>query len=354
MSGVRVVTATLLAVAVTAGIVAAHQQVSESGLGTYKALVMAYRAGDDSSADRLHALDARVLPDIIATLRAEEPFFLRENIRAACMLHADAALAAVSGRSGGDWWFHMDLASQLLQWAGPEAQPFTRRWYLTISRHLREIGWQLAERLLEAGRRRLPGDPVVFYESAHLQEAVAADSAIQALDFPGRAFPTVASAAGRRRMARLNAAAGWLRDALKADPSHAMARLHLGRVQMLRGDEDEALRLLTAFPAGSDDPASMYLAALFAGATCERRGRLDDAAASYRLAIQHWPSGYAGRLALSHVLRVAGKGDGARDQLERLFDQTADPRGEPWWWYLVEPPGIARERLEALRRMVRE
>jgi hypothetical protein len=204
MAGLRVVTAGLLAVAAAAGIVAGHQRASESAIGNYKAVLTDYRTGVDSSVERLLALDPQVLPDTIAALRADEPAFLREHVRVAAMLHADAALVLVERRPPGDWWVHMDLASRLLERAGPDARPFAERWYAAVGRYLRERGWELAERFYESGRGRLPGDPIVLYESAHLQEAVAADGPVLARYLAGAAsrvtgttYPThVAEAAG--------------------------------------------------------------------------------------------------------------------------------------------------------------
>ena len=57
---------------------------------------------------------------------------------------------------------------------------------------------------------------------------------------------------------------------------------------------------------------------------------------------------------MSEVLQQAGDADEARAVLRQMVERDAQRRQDPWWHYLVEPPGIADERLAVLRRQVRE
>ena len=88
----------------------------------------------------------------------------------------------------------------------------------------------------------------------------------------------------RRRVDHLKMAAAWLRESLEADASNMLAHLHLGRVQSLRNQNDDALKLLSK-SSTSDDPAVAYLSLLFTGALHERQGLLETAAHDYRMAI---------------------------------------------------------------------
>ena len=153
--------------------------------------------------------------------------------------------------------------------------------------------------------------------------------------------------------ARLNDAAKWLREAVDRDGTMLIARLHLGRVETLRSREKDGLVHLERVFNGATDDDTAYLAALFSGAAHERLRRPDAAAASYRQAIARFPAGQAAYLALSEILQSSGKTDESRAVLQSLLDGTAGLIREPWWWYLVDQPGLAEERLAELRREVR-
>ena len=91
-----------------------------------------------------------------------------------------------------------------------------------------------------------------------------------------------------------------------------MARLHLGRVQMMRRANGEALALLRGVVESTADRATTYLAAMFTGALHEREGRLTEAVLAYEQAIGRFGEGHSAYLALSGVLQRAGRGDESR------------------------------------------
>ena len=152
------------------------------------------------------------------------------------------------------------------------------------------------------GRAVLPDDPVVLYESGLLQEMFATHWQTAA---PGGATrgiswrPPLDSVLANRPV-RLDKAEQWLRASLRNNPKNVMARLHLGRVQMMRRENDEALELLRGVFESTPDSATAYLAAIFTGALHEREGRLAEATLAYRQAIEKFTGVHRGILYLYH------------------------------------------------------
>ena len=153
------------------------------------------------------------------------------------------------------------------------------------------------------------------------------------------------------RPVRLDQAERWLRISLRSDGSNVMARLHLGRVQMMRRANDEALELLRGVAESTTDRATAYLAAMFTGgaARTRRPAHRGHPRVSSRRS-RDSGQGHSAYLALSGVLQRAGRGDESRAVLVKLLTENPDTRREPWSWYFIEPAAITRERLEAVRR----
>ncbi len=168
-------------------------------------------------------------------------------------------------------------------------------------------------------------------------------------------IPSIESDAARnlqRRAGLLNDAARWLREALERDATLLEPRLHLGRVETLRGNETDALVHLERVFSSTTDPAAAYLAALFSGAAHERLRRPDAAEASYRRAIERLPAGQAAYVALSEVLQRSGRSGESQAVLQTLVNAKPGSGDEPWWWYLVDPPG-RRRRADRRARVAR-
>ncbi len=208
-----------------------------------------------------------------------------------------------------------------------------------------------AQHFLEIGRGILPDDPVVLYESGLLQEMFAThwQTAAPGGTTRGILWRPPLDIVLANRPVRLERAEQWLRASLRNNPTNVMARLHLGRVQMMRRANDEALELLHGVFESTPDSATAYLAAIFTVALHEREGSLAEATLAYRQAIERFAQGHSARLALSEVLQRAGRGEESRAVLLGVLTEDSDTRREPWSWYFLEPPEIARERLEDMR-----
>jgi hypothetical protein len=331
-----------------------EREQAERDAQQHQSLLVAFRHGDAAAIDSLLAMDRKRVTSLvfhgIGGFHPWDP----EPFKLAVMLHTATALQ-LSDRMDGDGVFlHLDLASQILDKGahrlkefggpgGPELNVFGGRWYLTVSRWLRvRHSVTSAERFLKLGLELLPHDPFVLYESATVAETLATLYATQ----------DSVSTNVKHRLGRLNDAARWLQETLDKDSTNVMARLHLGRVQTLRGNERDGIKHLQQVLNATSDDATAYLAAIFIGAAYERDKRLEEAADSYRQANARFSRGHAAPLALSAVLQRSGHGDESRSILLGLVMEASGTIRDPWWWYLYEPPGVADERMALLRAEV--
>jgi predicted Zn-dependent protease len=265
-----------------------------------------------------------------------------------------------------DLSFQLDLASRVLvRGADPqlgsmepriemqiaEVRAFASRWYVATSRLLlHSTRFNAAHNLLALGRKRLPGDAAVLFESGTMEEFIATHPSRDiSRDLAGRMSlshsDSVANDLLKDHGNQLVAAERWLRESITRDSSRVVTQLHLGRVLMLLGRDDEAVRRLDAVAAAS--PEHAYLAHLFRGAIEERRGSLDAACDSYRAAAAIDASRQVAVIALSQVLQRQGRGEESRALLEQLLKMgPADE--DPRWLYFFERSKMVEERLEAL------
>jgi predicted Zn-dependent protease len=138
------------------------------------------------------------------------------------------------------------------------------------------------------------------------------------------------------RTRHLDAAVRYLRVALIAEPQLLEARLRLGRVLFLRGQETSAAAELETVERTTPEPATRYLAALFQGHIHERERRLPQAAEAYGRAAGYLPGAPTADVALAHALEVGGDRARVSDLLDRALqpvDRT--PAQDPWWTYLM-------------------
>jgi tetratricopeptide (TPR) repeat protein len=344
----------------------------EEILTAYHALLDAYQQGDNKSVLEIGTWQQKRVLEVIGSVHTAGDI-VREwdqgHFKAAAMLHTDAAMKKLEADEA-QAAFHLQVASRLLVTGGAPLRGFARMWYLTAARLLRERARLLvAEGLLSIGRRHLPGDAVVLYESAVTQESIASHSAfvtetvVSTRPFAGSAQDvrnldnTPVTGSDRKFTAwraAMENAARWLAEALQADPSSELAQLHLGRVQSQRGKHEEASTLLRRLADTSAETDVAYLAMMFLGAQHQRRGRHDDAEQEYRRAMVRHLTAQSAYIALSEILQRRGRGKEAREALAAMLRTPAESRTEPWWWYLVEPIEHVQHRADALRKSVRK
>ncbi len=133
-----------------------------------------------------------------------------------------------------------------------------------------------------------------------------------------------------RVIANLKEAKQALQKALELEPGLDEARLRLGRVTSLMGDDDEALKMLDTVRAPMA-PKFVYLARLFEAEICERRGNLARAEAAYERALGAYPGGQSARVALARVTFMLGRRSQAKASLlEWAREPSAPPQRDPW------------------------
>jgi hypothetical protein len=328
-------------------------------------MIDAYAAGDEAaSVEALlgwsrEQLDKAV--GLINSLQDEYYPWPAGRFGLAAMLHTDAALRLSPHLVTKDSRHHAETAARVWDLGArlhrTAVQPLAQRWYFAVSRCLRDRNALYgAEHLLEIGRARMPDDAVILNESGTLAEAFATTFALAdtpVLQVTPRGLYLGLDTIFTRRVASLASAAQWLGDAAALDPGNDLLRVHLGRVQALRFQDEEATRILGGVLASTPDAATAYLAGIFIAAVRERQNRLPEAAAAYRAALEQFSRGHAARIGLSHVLQQDGKGDAAREVLATLLGEADGDTREPLWWYTFEPAGVADSRLDALRQEVR-
>ncbi|MEO8484211.1 MAG: VWA domain-containing protein [Acidobacteriota bacterium] len=112
------------------------------------------------------------------------------------------------------------------------------------------------------------------------------------------------------------------------------ARLRAAWLQFRAGRFTDALALIDAAKGEPPDAPVRYLRDLVRGQILRSLGRLDDAAASFRLALDTWPRAQSARAALMTLLVARGQFEDAAALAESI--QTADAAdNDPWWVYWI-------------------
>ena len=321
----------------------------------YHGMVAVYRQGNDEVVADILTWDEKRLGRTIGGIDSKQdpnrPWG-DDFLRSAALLQTAAALDRLDNNDRQRMRLHFDLAAQQLRLGSAPLAAFASRWYYAISRLLRSRdGLTAAEQLLEGARMHLPGDPLVLYESATIEEMRATEWQSARITPRGGSGSSFRDANAlddilKDRASRLQNARDWLRQSVAAAPM-ALSRLHFGRVLMMGKDDDDALQQLARVRGESPDRAVRYLAMLFTAAVYERQGRLDDAARVYQESIECFPESDVAYVGLSEVLQAAGQGDRARAVLREFLSPRAE-RHEPWSWYFLEPRSVARDRIVAL------
>jgi tetratricopeptide (TPR) repeat protein len=225
---------------------------------------------------------------------------------------------------------------------------FARRWFLLAGLACFGTGeFERSRSLFEGGLKQFRNDTHLLLALGTLEEKrgsvrtynppLGSQGRHSALDRYGRhsALDEYMEPVAARAQ-HLADAASYLRRALAAEPQFLEARLRLGRVLSLQGQESNALAEFEALERAAPEAATRYLAALFQGRLYERGRRFPQAAEAYGRAARYPGSGPTAYVALAHALDSLGHRARVSDLLDHALqpvDRT--PSEDPWWTYLM-------------------
>jgi tetratricopeptide (TPR) repeat protein len=324
---------------------------------TYRALVDAYRAGDvDGSMSGVLALDQKPLQGLVRQYAAAakrgldtDPALDAEFFRAAAMLHTDAAFRCWDEQRDMECGAGLELARLLVDVSEQPkegAGSFRRRWYAASA--LVATGYLVPHDALDYFKDAieiLPDDVPLLTAAGWYSEWLADQPAV---------VGSILSHQRTRRQRHHRDAVEFLTAALRADPRAQEAALRLARVEALLGDVARASERLTALLA-QDDLAEQtgYVARLILGDIRERQGDTRAAERLYREAMTFDPVAQSARIALGHLLYVAGDASGAAHVVEPFVTMgTPRQRNDPWSDYRVAFRAVGVALLEELRKEV--
>lgn len=309
----------------------------------------------------LSRYDTRELaPDDHAALKLRagriEALGLDRFLERAAMLHADIARVdpaahvtssagvghlVSDGRNLGDegrpW--HWMLGRSLLHLVRPRDDAHVRLWYVAVAHHLQGTrNFTEANPHLERAQELFPEDAEVQFLRGLLHEAqsgpdIQAAVAEQFARLSPRDQRAYRPSVGTEKDENAEARDAYER-AVAADPSHATARIRLGRTLTVEGKADRAVEHLRIALAGSLQRTDRYLAQLLLGRAEEVARNLDGARAAYGEAAALYPDAQSPRLALSQIALQAGDRAGAAALFPFLSEGASEDAGDdPWWRY---------------------
>jgi VWFA-related protein len=141
-------------------------------------------------------------------------------------------------------------------------------------------------------------------------------------------------------------------QAMKFPETGIEARVRAARFLYGLGQFDKGLALLNEIAAPAADREVRYFTHLVRGQLLRASGRPDEAAASYRAALEAWPGAQSARVALMTLQVSRGK----REEAAALADaiQTAPPdQYDPWWTYWLGDARLYPDLVGKLRELGR-
>jgi tetratricopeptide (TPR) repeat protein len=248
---------------------------------------------------------------------------------------------------------HWDYARDMLDSLPrlPARDPIVAQWSRTIGAYyaserkyadaLGHFGW---------ARSAAPGDPLVLYGEACLQETLGApriQDYVRVTTLPnGLRIIGVASP-----QTHLGRAETLLRKSLASSPRFAEANLRLGRVMMQLQKHEEALPYLQTAIAESRDRSLSYYAHLFSGDAESSLARGADARQSYERALAIFPDAQAAQIGLAAVISTGGNREAALAAMMPTLTKAPDSRAgdDPWWDYYDGDAANLERLLDELR-----
>jgi len=342
---------TLVAVAAILALAPARAAVAQ-GPGAYEPLVDQYRLGDPDAAVRQLARWPESAID--ESIRHWSKMLRPEQIVGAAILHTELA-AAILDSLPSRTNVHLHHALTLLDAlatrrdAREHAGTVRLRWYrFVISLYAADARLYDADLYARDALGKFPRDPIlIFLKGTILELARFNSSASAPVALPRGRAPASAT----RQQQTLESAAAEFRRALDLDPRLAIARLHLGWIDVQEGNSHAHQELATALADAKDD-RTRYLARLFLGGLAERQQHFDDAAQEYELARQLGPTHQTPYVAASRIEVARGRLDRARE-LARALAALERVDDDPWWDYhlgALDGEALAWLRAEAHRR----
>jgi hypothetical protein len=244
------------------------------------------------------------------------------------------------------WVLGHQLISQLPP--SPSNDRFVQLWYhATLASLLGKGNLSATETGLhvEAAIEELPTNPDVQFEAGRYHEGLA---------IVLTRIPRGATDDHRGLRGHWGDAEKCFRLALRLDPQHVEARVHLGHVLLKQDRPLEAVPELRLAYEHAVDPSLKYLSAMLLGRAEERTGRVQSALSHYQQAAELCPEAQSPHLALSRLAR--GLGDrvvGSRHLHDTLTREAHTLPTNPWWtyrWWQVQSPYMLLEEVWALAR----
>jgi tetratricopeptide (TPR) repeat protein len=229
-----------------------------------------------------------------------------------------------------NWEYARDLLDAVTP--GPETDATVALWYRAVMASFAS-SYSFGDALPHVYRARklLPNDPGVLFGDAAIQETLASpriQDYVRVTSLPsGHQFLFVTS-----EREHLELAEALFRRSLQRDPANAEARIRLARVVSQRGQHEAALAGLKAVPPQTDAVLAYY-ALIVRGDVQRALKRYDAAQASYKDALQLFPSAQSARLALGHLARLRSDREGALALLQPILTAPAPRDDDPWWEY---------------------
>jgi tetratricopeptide (TPR) repeat protein len=341
---------------------------------TYLELVARYRGGENTT--------AAVVTLPIDGIRAVVPKLVSKRdscpgttcVRAAALMHTDAALSLVErGRVLGPHP-HLDTAWWLLRLDPPVDQTFSgemqesvkarqafrRDWLMAVGRLLIPLGdLSTALSLFEVCLEQFPVGTDALLAAGAAQELMGSidgllPAATHTGPMVGRPPPRVRFPRDQRRAMQqaLRAAEKHYRRAIQLEPGLAEAHLRLGRVLQRRGKAKPARAELIWVVENSQHDQLLALAQLFLGELEESRGQFEEAVVRFRLALKAEPQSQAARLALSQALHRSGEVPASAEAARAVLVRE-DP-SDSWLAYHFAFPKRAESAMQKLRDQVRQ
>ena len=288
------------------------------------------------------------------------------RVRAAVLLHTEAAMAARQRHDVEGWTRHYDIAADLIKrlgderaktevWRDPVSAPpaaalggrvgpprgasFVSTWRLLVIAVHESYG--NVYRAVSEGKiaRERGGDTA---------ELLLALGAAQEMGWTWKHDGDRESPLGDVVLAE-----ELYRKALVLDGTLLEARLRLGRILTLRGHIEASLGLLRSI-GGGDEAAFVYLARLFEGEALERGGRMDEAGRAYADAADAMPRAQSAAIAIAHLRHADSHRPDAAARIQSTMTdvEPLDAAADPWYWYTRGTAWRAAGYLEALRDQV--